>query len=272
MFNLLKSVIGGNKKAGLPIELPEAFPLDGTEVETAPRAECPHKPDHIKADVNHTGHMRVFAASDEEASALEAEAMRHVRGKKTVFYGETAVSAYISGPPPLRLITITKNGDKLCTYPFFNLGKPLEARITGITECRNGYEGQLEIFTKGSTLSFFDVMYFKNKNLYYPGKEVKVALSGIAYVLARAGDASDNDLAIQYENGDVDDYVFRGMVKEVLEFDALGGKARAVEVPLRASADSAIEIHICVTQNVLNEKLRKGDYVSGIMWLHGLVL
>jgi hypothetical protein len=290
LLNKLKNIFSGQEnREEPPAELPEVSPFKDIEEEQAPAPA--HKPDHIKADINHAGHMRIVAKSEEEAARLGAEALKLARDKKTVKYGEDTVSAYLSDFRHLKFITIARNGDTLCTFPFFNAGKPVDARITEITECRNGCEGQLEIYTKGSALTFFDALYFKNKNTYFPGKDARVLLSGIAYVLTRmkgvpaedkkggkaqkngARDrAHDQELAFRHENGDVDDYVFRGRVKGAREFDVLGIKAQVIEVPLRIGADSVIDIYVCVTENAIKEKINKGDYVSGIMWLQGFVL
>ncbi len=215
--------------------------------------------------------------SDEEAKALEAEALRAAREKKTVMYGDDAVSAYLSNLPCLKLITIAKNGVTLCSFPFFNAGKPVGVRITEITECRNGYEGQLEAYVMGSAINFFDALYFKNKNTYFPGKEASVLLASIAYVLSckradkRAQETADPDLAFHYENGDVDDYVFRGKVKEARECKILGNKAQIIRVDFRTGADSVIDMYVCATENAIREKVHKGDHVSGIIWLQGFV-
>jgi hypothetical protein len=70
----------------------------------------------------------------------------------------------------------------------------------------------------------------------------------------------------------VDDYVFRGKVGDVREFNVLGKNAQVIKVPLRIGADSVIDIYVCATENAIKEKLHKGDYVSGIVWLQGFVL
>ncbi|HTX43702.1 MAG TPA: hypothetical protein VMC61_03150, partial [Methanocella sp.] len=142
-------------------------------------------------------------------------------------------------------------------------------------------------YEKGTALTFFDILYFKNKNKYYPGKDARVLLSGIAYVLTRIkgipvedkkskknqkGSAHDQELAFRHENGDVDDYVFRGKVKDAREFNVLGKNAQIIEVPFRTGADSVIDIYVCATENAIREKINKGDHVSGIMWLQGFIL
>jgi CRISPR/Cas system-associated protein Cas5 (RAMP superfamily) len=125
-------------------------------------------------------------------------------------------------------------------------------------------------------------LYFRNKNTYFPGKDARVLLSGIAYVLSKtravpdnkAGgrESADSDLAFHYENGDRDDYVFRGSVKDVREYEVLGKKARVLKVAFRTGADSVIDLYVCATENAIREKIRKGDHVSGIIWLQGFVL
>ncbi|BAI61842.1 conserved hypothetical protein [Methanocella paludicola SANAE] len=277
MLNRLKGILGSSeKKEEQPAELPVVQPFIGTDVETAPAPI--HKPVRVKADIDHAGHMRTISHNDDEAKALEAEALRAAREKKTVMYGEDAVSAYLSNLPCLKLITITKNGETLCSFPFFNAGRPVDLRITEITECRNGYEGQLEAYVKGSIINFFDAAYFKNKNTYFPGKEARVLLAGIAYVLSckradkKARESADSDLAFHYENGDVDDYVFRGKVKDVRECQVLGRKAQIILVDFRTGADSVIDMYVCATENAIREKVHKGDHVSGIIWLQGFTI
>ncbi len=278
MLNRLKSILGSSeKKEEPPAELPVVQPFTGTDTETAPAPI--HKPDRIKIDIDHAGHMRVIARNDEEAKVLEAEALKATREKMNVMYGDDAVSAYLSDLPCLKFITITKNGETLCSFPFFNTGSPADVRITEVTECKNGYEGQLEIYVKGSVINFFDALYFKNKNTYFPGKDARVLLSGIAYVLSckrasgdkKALESADSDLAFHYDNGDVDDYVFRGRVKDVRECQVLGKKAQVIRVAFRTGADSVIDTYVCATENAIREKIHKGDHVSGIIWLQGFV-
>lgn len=279
MLNRLKGILGSAQKKEVPPgELPVVQPFTDMDVVTA---QAPvHKPDQIKTDIDHVGHMRVIARSDSEAKALKAAALQATREKKTVMYGDDAVSAYLSDFPCLKLITITKNSDTLCTFPFFNVGTPVVVRLTEVTECRNGCEGQVEAYVKGSVITFFDTLYFKNKSAYFPGKEARVLLSGIAYVLTnkrmagdkKAHETADSDLAFHYENGDLDDYVFRGRVKEVRECQVLGAKARVIRVDFRTGADSVIDMYVCATENAIREKIHKGDHVSGIIWLQGFVL
>jgi hypothetical protein len=286
VIDRLKNIFNSpDKKEEPPVELPAVPPFDSQDTETAPVPI--HRPDHVKMNINHAGHMRVVARNDDEAVLLEAESLKRTREKKTILYGEDAISAYIPDFPLLKFMTITKNGDTLCTFPFLNTGKPIDVRITEITECENGFEGQLEMFTKGSSVTFFDTLYFKNKNKYFPGKDARVLLSGIAYVLTKikAAPVENNkkkapetqeqagaDLAFKYANGDVDDYVFRGKVKEVQEFSVLGKKAQVIRVPLRISHESVIDIYVCATENAIRERLRVGDHVSGILWLQGFAL
>lgn len=279
MLNRLRGILGSAKKNEEPPgKLPVVQSFFNMDTEAAPAPV--HKPDHIKMDIDHAGHMRVIARSDTDVKALEAIALQATREKKTVIYGDDVVSAYISEFPCMKLITLTKNADTLCSFPFFNTGRPVDVRLTEITECRNGYEGQLEAYVKGSVITFFDALYFKNKNTYFPGKDARVLLAGIAYVLSNkrmAGDKKahenvESDLAFRYENGDLDDYVFRGRVKDVLECQVPGTKAQVIRVDFRTGADSVIDLYVCATENAIREKIHKGDHVSGIIWLQGFVV
>jgi hypothetical protein len=293
VFDRIKGIFGAEeeKTEEQPVELPEVKPFNDMSMETGP--ERLRRPDHKKLDINHAGHMRVIARNDEDGIRVGSEALRTARDKKTIIYGEDTISGYLSDMNYLKFLTITKNNDKLCSYPVFNIGRPIPARITDVTECENGYEGQLEVYVNGAPVEIFDTMYFKNKNTYVPGKDVSVLISGIGYVLSRISQPKpqdkkdkkikdkkspkaefmgDADLAFRYENGDVDDYVYRGFVQEVREFEVMGKKAQVIRTTLRISGDSAIDIYICATENAIKEKLQKGDHISGIVWLQGFIV
>ncbi|HEY3421508.1 MAG TPA: hypothetical protein VGK13_00015 [Methanocellaceae archaeon] len=293
MFDRIKGIFGAeeDEPEELPVELPEVKPFSDMTMETG--SEKLRKPDHKKLNINHAGHMRIVARNDEDGIRVGAEALRTARDKKTIYYGEDTISGYLSDMNYLKFLTITGNNDNISSYPVFNIGKPLPARITDVTECENGYEGQLEVYVNGAPVEIFDTMYFKNKNTYVPDKDVTVLISGVAYVLSRISQPKpldkkdkkikdkkspkaefmgDADLAFRYENGDVDDYVFRGFVQEVREFEVMGKKAQAIKTTLRLRGDSAIEIYVCATENAIREKLQKGDHISGIVWLQGFIV
>ncbi len=67
LFNKLKNILSGPvKKEEPPVELPYVRPFDSMEAEPAPAPA--HKPDRVKADINHAGHMRIIAKNDEESA------------------------------------------------------------------------------------------------------------------------------------------------------------------------------------------------------------
>jgi|AGTN01.2.fsa_nt_gi hypothetical protein len=229
----------------------------------------------FRGNVDHSGHLRLLARNDVDAAKLCLDAMTGSRQRLTVKYDTTTeVSGYLTGDSMLDLMTITKSGDTLAAYPIFKAGSPWPARISRTTERENGFEGQIEVFADGGTLSFFDAMYFRNKNTYAPGQNVRVLLGGIAYVLARSrGPAVEDAMIVRHEDGDIDDHVFQGTALDVYEFMALGRKAWAIKTSLRLGHDSPPrEFYICATTSALQEKVSPGDRISGIIWLQGFVL
>lgn len=248
--------------------------FDGTTTETA--APQLRQPDMFKGNIDHSGHLRLLARNDAEAVKLSIDAMTDSRQRLIMRYGEEAeVSGYMTGASMLDVMTITKNGDTVAAYPVFKAGNLWPARITRTTECEDGFEGQIEVFTAGSTLNFFDAMYFRSKGTYAPGRDVKVLLAGIAYVMARSHGtpAAEDGLIVRYEGGDLDDHVFRGMALDVFEFMALGRRAWAIKTSLRLGHDSPPrDFYICATASALQEKISPGDRISGIVWLQGYVL
>lgn len=279
MFDKIKNALGGRVQpsparppAAEPVALPAVDPFAGATTETAPPGIRP--PDLVKGSIDHGGHFRALARNDEEAARLCIEALSASRSKKTVMYGKDEVSGYLWGDSPLQVLTATKNGEVLAAYPVFKAGSPWTARITQITERQSGYEGQLEVFASGGTLTFFDALYFRNKNTYAPGRDARVLVAGIAYVMARGrGGAHEDDLLVRYEGGDVDDCVFRGTAQAVAEFSVVGRKARAIKTAVRPGHEGKpLDLWICVTSNAMQEKIAPGDRISGIVWLQGFVL
>jgi hypothetical protein len=269
-------------------DMPEVSPFEGASVEQAQQAI--KAPDHIKHTISHSGHMRVVAKNDDEAAKIGKETLKSARERKSVMYGDDNISGYLFDSGLMKFMTVTKNGNVLSSYPLFNVGKPVQGRITSVTEFGNAYEGQLEAYINGFTLSFFDTMYFKNKNKYFAGKDVKILLSGVAYVLSKAkrhepvekkkeqkspkhkilGEA---EFAVRYENGDIDDYVFRGIVKSVKEFEVMGKKAKAIKTSLQMGAEGQhFDFYMVATENAIQEKIRPGDHISGIVWLQGFIV
>jgi hypothetical protein len=258
----------------LNVPPPVVEPFTGTTTETA--APDMRQPDSFKGNIDHSGHLRLLARNDAGAVKLSIDALTGSRQRLTVLYGAAAeVSGYMTGYSMLDVMTITRSGDTIAAYPVFNAGSLWPARITRITECENAFEGQIETFVDGSTLNFFDTMYFRSKSTYAPSKDVRVLLSGIAYVLARSrgGPAAEDGLIVRYEGGDIDDHVFRGTAQDVYEFTAMGRRAWAIKTSLRLGHDSPPrDFYICATASALQEKISPGDRISGIVWLQGFVL
>jgi hypothetical protein len=251
---------------------PAIEPFTGTTTETA--SPQTRQPDLFKGNIDHSGHLRLLARNDAEAVKLSIDAMTDSRQRLTVLYGAAAeVSGYMTGASMLDVMTITKNGDTVAAYPVFKAGGLLPARIMRTTECEDGFEGQIEIFADGSTLNFFDAMYFRNKGAYAPGRDVNVLLAGLAYVMARGRGAAEDSMIVHFEGGDLDDYVFRGTALDVHEFMAMGRRAWAIRTSLRLGQDRAPrDFYICATSSALQEKISPGDRISGIIWLQGFVL
>lgn len=261
------------------IDVPVVEPFTDSTVE--PGSDHIRPPDILKEDINHSGHMRIVARNNEEAEKLSVNALATALDRKTIRYGNDDVSGYMSDKNTLGILTLMKNGETIAAYPVLKAGKPWQARLTQVLECNNTYEGQLEIFVNGGALTFFDSLYFKNRSTYFPARDVQVIVSGIAYVLSRTRAATDagtkkqgaDDMLVRYENGDVDDYVFRGTVAGVKDMLVLGKKAAIIRTTIRTSHDGQpLEFYICATSSAISEKINPGDHISGIIWLQGYVV
>ena len=282
VFDKIREALKGKAELPAPVverkqaDVPMVTPFSDVASEVS--GDRKQSPDIVKGDIDHSGHMRILARNDGDASKLGIDALAGSRNRMTVRYGQDDISGYLSGNGVLEIMTITKNGETLAAFPVSLAGRPNTARVTQVIECNNTYEGQVEAFLNGGTTTFFDVLYFRNRNTYFPGKDVRILLTGIAYVLSRSRPASDkkqgdDDILVRYENGDIDDYVFRGIVQGVKDVTAFGKRAVVMKTEARTGHDAKpVELYVCATENAITEKINPGDRITGIIWLQGFMV
>lgn len=189
-------------------------------------------------------------------------------------------------------------------YPFVSDGVQHELKIKRIYPHYGGGEASLETSVSDDMpLVFFDTHYALNKANYGPEMSYQFILAGFAYscsintsqpipisdetrlIFEKAfsiqGFSIPDEIQtkrmtvfVPAEGGGIDDYWYRGPVKEISEtkfLDQVVFKIRTTVAQINNEEESRdFDLDIFVAERVLeNEKPKIGDEISGILWLQG---
>lgn len=88
--------------------------------------------------------------------------------------------------PPFQVLLLNyRNKDNYeiySLYPFFRIGNPVDVKISKIDEWDNKCEAVIEgSLANGTYITFFDTLYFLNKEKYVIGQSYKFNLVGLAH-------------------------------------------------------------------------------------------
>lgn len=192
-------------------------------------------------------------------------------------------------------------------FPYWRDGVEHGVTLKKVIVWQGEAEAQISCSLGDASVTFFDVLYGANRAWYRSGDEYQFILTGIAYHGREAGDeifdmsneklgeimrdiarreGDDPDAPgfaqihtrgmaalLPIPEWDVDDYHFRGPIKEVNEIEMLGQPAWLVRATLlRGIADDdEFDFNIVVTRKIWesDEPPRPGQDIEGAMWLQG---
>jgi len=178
------------------------------------------------------------------------------------------------------------NGTIYTAYPINrNFVKLKDCKNPKVNEWQNELEGWVNIHAGPATLEFFAVDYYKNKDRYKNSKQLDISFSGIAYSISKSkGEEFDSKYGkiktdkmcclipvdFKEENAFPDDYFFRGEVLDI-KTDKVDGNSFFVKV-INAEKELVFSIWIRCSSDGIKDKIKKGDYVSGRLWLQGTLV
>lgn len=191
-------------------------------------------------------------------------------------------------------------------FPMTLYGRQNRIRLRRIHLWRSGVEAQIEADVGEGSITFFDTDFVCNQVWYTEGAEHDFLLAGIA---DDAGPADPNDFAIPRNEsyfdamlwltgesqrpddgsmverfdmrgmalllpraqGDRDDYIFRGPIREVRLEVMLGQPVWRLRVTVLRAGDADIDIDVIVTRKVWrsDHAPHVGDDIQGSLWLQG---
>lgn len=201
-----------------------------------------------------------------------------------------------SGTPADRLVSL---------FPFFASGSQHTLRLGEVSVWPGGLEAQITADWTEGEVSFFDSQYLINRAWYEAERQYDFILSGIALDAGparqlefqldrhpdqvawmnqhlRPGEAPHEirttvclegaAVLLPTQDGDIDEYQFRGQVKAVEAFSGwLGQDGWKVRTTLMRSDDEDFDLDILVTRRIWTgeEAPRAGQEIEGLLWLQG---
>lgn len=186
---------------------------------------------------------------------------------------------------PIRTVAISIDDRIVTAFPGGD-GITHDVIVTDVTEWANGVEAQLSIDCVGRQLGAFDTGYFfREPDWYGTGESYRMDIAGFAYELAHiqtnsderraSGNSVDDWIAaiMQFDGGDVDDYVFRTRISGVEEHEFAGRTVYRIRAPLFRTDEDDVEFAIYASDHITGGyRPEPGDDVDGVCWLQGRVV
>lgn len=201
---------------------------------------------------------------------------------ETPAFGKTPAHVGIKGiNASLEVLSLVVNDQFYTAYPVNTNTTKYEVIVKGVVQWKNALEGWITAKVGDATLNFFALDYYKNKAKYSSGSKLKVKLGAFAYSVTKGSEGTvgkkqkfsvDRMCAIlpasmKSESAYPDDYMFQGQVMDVIEF----GPNRVFKTKVAIFSKFSLEIWIYSLAAVVKGDFKKGDYISGVMWLQGSI-
>lgn len=191
-------------------------------------------------------------------------------------------------------------------FPYFERGIQTRLRLESVSVWETGLEAQIQAGWGDADIDFFDVAFISNRGWYEADKEFEFILLGIAYKAAPAKtlklpytpdlevtawqqelarrdgrpepevptelNLSEMAMLIPVEGWDIDDYSFRGPIKQVdVVADMLGEPAWRLVVTVMRFGDEDADLAILVTRRAWQGETppKRGMHIDGRLWLQG---
>ena len=201
-----------------------------------------------------------------------------------------------------------EEGELMDVFPFFSSDSHHSLRVRRVIVRPNGVEAKIEAVWSHQEIVFFDIGFLVNRLWYQTGKICEFSLTGLAYTARPADfDAIERERSVAQSqgeealppaptgadisvpavfqkagNGDIDDYDFRGVAREVnaIRGDILGQTGWVVSVAVMAGLVDDVEdddnddercLDILITHRAWQGEAppAEGQVIEGRCWLQG---
>lgn len=243
----------------------------------------------------HGNHWNAVLMKENQLPALLVKAI-NTDVDDTVLVGISPYIGLLGFKPPVRVLSLLKREDKekrialWSAYPLLQVNNPIEVTLKGIEEWPNGVEAVLIGSTEhGADLSFFDTLYFQNKNKYKVGSTYVFHIAAIAYGLikrpkeqemiviedgpSKEEHSTKGVTAYFFDDTYTDDFSFMNPFSGFGETHSFNGvKMREFTFFLKALGEEKdpITFPMYIRNDLLDQyEPKEGDDVNGTGWLTG---
>ncbi len=226
----------------------------------------------------HRRHWSAVASRESAIRVCVREAFERAHARTKVERDGSAVTVSWAGGDVLKTCSVSTGREILTAFPFIAGGIVHDVVVEAVDEWPDTVQGQVRGSICGMRFAFFDTYYPVNRERYRTGRQYRFFLSALAFRLKKTDDERSSHHEIEYsplEGGEIDEFVFRTVVRDVRECLSGYGKAYLVTAPLFRATDGIreINIQICATESVTGGYVPAvGDRISGALWLQGFML
>jgi len=190
----------------------------------------------------------------------------------------------------INITTILIDKTLWTAYPCLNTGYTKEVVLDEIHEVGNIVEGLISCHLSDYpdfSITYFDPMYFKNKEKYKVGMTCEVVFAGFAY---KAESSTYDDTTIDIgegetapikgmsmflpsESGQIDDYKIFSPVLDIEDFEAYGQKMKSIKIRVLNTIDNNFEFPIFISESNMRDGYvpEIGEDINTSVWITGML-
>jgi len=231
------------------------------------------------------GEMLVRAANNKDC--------KYLKNKERLDVGDFL--GIVNDGPPLSTLVLChieeENSQVYSYYPFIQMDNPLDVEISKIDEWENGGEAVIWGSVNGVSVSFFDTLYFLNKDKYKIGETYQFNIVGLAHsfskrienleFVAEEGPMKGEKFYTANMTSFVPNHGYGGEFSYMSPFEsfsgtieALGSKFYQYPFYLKNLEDGiAFSFPLFIRDKILGEyKPELNDPIAGTGWLQGYLV
>lgn len=229
---------------------------------------------------------------DVESLAKEViDAQPSIVKSKGDFVGIISFNAPMKAVALLFINPDKKHTELWSLYPFLHISNPIAVEIQRVDEWKNKGEAVIWGSINGVSISFFDALYFLNKDKYEEGKTSRFHLGAIAHSFRKRtenliiepteGPLKGEKLYTQKITAFKPAHEYGGEATYICPFTSFNGETQAFNTVFKIfpfhlmSADSdhaAFSLPMYVRADLVESDVAPGDSIEGAAWLQGYLV
>lgn len=276
IFDRIRDAVGGEAEEERPTEPPDPGVDRGVG---SGRVGA----DDDRKTGSHGSHWDAVTANNAEVRDAVVAAVQEGETREGVAVNDRAVTAHVHPTTgPIRTVALSVDDEIVTAFPVAD-GVTHEVLLERVTEWANDVEAQVEFALEDNRMAAFDTGFFyRGWDWYDLDERIEMDLAALAYDLGPVEDEAITDedgnefdpsgvaAFMQFDGGDVDDYVFQTTVSGVERHEYLGRTVHRIRAPLFREDGRDVEVAIYAAEHMTGGYVPEtGDDVEGVIWLQG---